>query len=112
MKEDPSSPEHAVLTYVPLSDDEFGRRNERFSLTQLEHRIIAAIEDAGVGEHDGHEVGGGTFVLYSYGPDADQLWEVIARVLREVDLPRGVYAIKRYGEPDDPAAGEERVGVT
>jgi hypothetical protein len=105
-------PEHAVITHIPLSDDEFGDMSERSALTDLEGTVAAAIDDAGAGEHDGHEFGGGEFVLYSYGPDADRLWHAIEPVLRSVEIPAGAYAIKRYGEADDPTSREERVRLT
>jgi hypothetical protein len=54
-----------------------------------------------VGEFDGNEFGGGRVTLYAYGPDADALFAVMARFLREHPL-RPASVTLRYGEPSDP----------
>jgi hypothetical protein len=100
--------EHAVITHLPLSDDQFGTKDERDVVHELEARITAAVKAIG-GEHDGDEFGNGEAVLYTYGPDADQLFGAIRQCLVGVSLRPGAYAIKRYGPADNPNAPQERV---
>ena len=68
--------EHAVITHLPLTGDDFGTTEEREAAHELEARIEEAVKPLG-GEHDGDEFGGGEAVLYTYGPDADALFEAI-----------------------------------
>jgi len=103
-----ASDEHAVITHLPLSGDDFGTEAERAAVHELETRIEAAVAALG-GEHDGDEFGGGEAALYTYGPDADRLLEAIRGCLDGFDVRPGAYARKRYGRADDPEAREERV---
>jgi hypothetical protein len=105
------SDEHAVITHLPLSDDEFGSEDERARVFELEDRIGDAAAALG-GEHDGNEFGAGEAVLYTYGPDADALLEAVRESLSGFPLRSGAYAIKRYGRADDPDAREERVELS
>lgn len=100
--------EHAVITHLPLSGDEFGTEEERAAAHELEGRIERAVRGIG-GEHDGDEFGAGEAALYTYGPDADALFEAIRGCLEGFDVRPGAYAIKRHGRADDPDAREERV---
>ena len=63
-----TSPEHAVLVHLKLSDSGFGTEAEREALFELEQRLERAILAAAVGEFDGNEVGEGLCTLYMYGP--------------------------------------------
>jgi hypothetical protein len=91
--------EHAVIVYIPPPDTALG-------LDEIEDPLIAAIEEDGTGEFDGNEIGPDGATLFMYGPDADALYTTVSRVLSELDLPAGTYAIKRYGPP---GAEETRV---
>jgi hypothetical protein len=102
------SPEHAVITHLPTSGDDFGTEDEREAVYTLEARIESAVKTVG-GEHDGNEFGGGEAVLYTYGPDANALFEAIRGCFEDFPIRPGAYAIKRFGAADDPAAREERV---
>jgi len=104
-------PEHAVITHLPLSDDEFGTPEEREAIHELEERIEEAVAEIG-GEHDGDEFGGGEAVLFTYGPDADSLFAAVARCLEGFPIRPGTYAVKRHGRADDPRAREERIAFT
>src|SRR5688500_1587475 len=95
------SDEHAVITHLPLSGDEFGTAEERDAVHALEHRIEDAVAAIG-GEHDGDEFGEGQAILCTYGPDADALFEAISACLEGFDVRPGAYAVKRYGRADDP----------
>jgi hypothetical protein len=102
------SDEHAVITYLPLSGDEFGTEEEREAVFRLEERIERAAADIG-GEHDGNEFGEGQAILYTYGPDADALFDAVRGSLGDFPVREGAYAIKRYGRADDPEAAQQRV---
>jgi hypothetical protein len=102
------SDEHAVITHLPLSDDDHGTAEEREAIFAGEDRLIKAAAGLG-GEYDGHEFGGGEAVLYTYGPDADALLEAVRSCLADFPVRAGAFALKRYGRADDPDAREERV---
>jgi hypothetical protein len=110
-KKAPPSDEHAVITHLPLSGDEFGTENEREAVYELEDRIARAVAGIG-GEHDGNEFGEGEAVLYTYGPDADALFEAVRGSLAGFPVRAGAYAIKRYGRADDAAAVQQRVELS
>lgn len=103
-----ASDEHALITYLPLSGDEFGTVDEREAVFALEERIEQAVARVG-GEHDGNEFGEGQAILYTYGPDADALLAAVRASLAGFPVRDGAYAIKRYGRADDPDARSERV---
>jgi hypothetical protein len=93
---------------MSATDDGFGTPEERQAVHELESRISHAIAAVG-GEHDGDEFGGGEVVLFTYGPDADRLFEAISGCLEGFPIRPGAYVVKRYGRANDPNAREERV---
>ena len=99
-----------MVTHLPLLHDEYGSADERKAVFAIEERIVEAAARLG-GEHDGNEFGGGEAVLYTYGPDADALFEAVRSCLGDFPLRPGAYAVKRYGRADDPTAPEERVAL-
>ncbi|WP_406159019.1 hypothetical protein [Streptomyces canus] len=60
--------------------------------------MAAAVEEAGVGEVDGNEFGGGEVVLYAYGPDAQALFKGHGAVASQSAVQAGVRRV---------AAGEQ-----
>ncbi len=103
--------DHAVIVHLVLSDSDFGTEDERARVHELSDRIEAEINLSGVGEFDGDEFGAGECTLYMYGPDADALFDAIEPVLRGSTLSSRGYAIKRYGDAEDPDAREVRVDL-
>ncbi|MFH0982940.1 MAG: hypothetical protein V2A79_15570 [Planctomycetota bacterium] len=101
--------EHAVLAYLPLSNGAFGTADERDSIHELSDRLEAWIKDAGVGEFDGDEFGGGECTLFMYGPDPDALFAAVAPILSDSPHAKGGYVIKRYGAADDTHTREVRI---
>lgn len=101
--------EHAVIAHLPLTEGSFG--SEREAVADLADMLHRAIDEHGVGEFDGEELGGGRCVLYMYGLDADRLFGVVEPILKAAPLARGGFAIKRYGEAKDPGAVEARVNL-
>jgi hypothetical protein len=101
--------EHAVIAHLILPEDSFGSGREREAVADLADKLQRAIEERGVGEFDGEEFGEGRCVLYMYGRDADQLFEVAEPILKAASLAHGSFAIKRYGDARDPDAVEAKV---
>jgi hypothetical protein len=102
------SGDQSVILHIPLSDAEFGEPDEREDMYRLEDVLEEAVVAVG-GEVDGHEFGGGETLIFIYGPDADNLLEVVQQNLGDFDIPEGTFALKRYGGADNPDAREERV---
>jgi hypothetical protein len=105
------SSQHAVLIHFHLSGGKLGSSGELTSLQDLEGRLEAAISRAGTGVLDENEIGEGEYVIYAYGPDADALYSSIAALLHSAQVPKGSFAIKRYGSADDEDAKEVRVDL-
>ena len=104
------SDEQAVITHLPLSDDAHGAAEEREAIFELERKLTKAAAALG-GEHDGNEFGGGEAVLYTYGPDANALFEAVRSSHGDFPIRPGAFAVKRYGRAGDPDALEERVSL-
>lgn len=104
---DDGAVEHALIVRLQLAE-EAGSDQEREEIFALQDELGAAIEEAGAGEFDGDEWGGGTCTIYMYGPSADGLWEAIAPALEKRPFRKGSYAVRRYGAP---GAREERVDL-
>jgi hypothetical protein len=106
-----SGREHAVRIHLRLSDGKLGSADELARLMDLERQLESAIDSSGAGELDGNEVGGGEFVVFTYGPDADALFSAVEPLLRGSPLVRDGFVVKRYGSADDPGAREARVDL-
>jgi hypothetical protein len=78
---------------------EFGSPNEREAFFDAEEAMAAAAEEAGVGEVDGNEFGGGEVVLYAYGPDTQALFKVMEPSLRSLPF-RPAYVVLRQGSSE------------
>ncbi|MEV5705956.1 hypothetical protein [Actinoallomurus sp. NPDC052274] len=74
----------------------------------MKARLGTVIEQAGVGEFDGDEFGGGAVTMYSYGPDADALFAAAEETLRSLAF-RPAVAVLRYGDAADMEAREVRI---
>jgi hypothetical protein len=99
----------AVLVHLHLSDAGLGTEEDDEAIEALEEQLERTITEAGVGEFDGHEFGGGECILFLYGPSADDLFAVIERHLAATPIADWGFAIKRYGDVYDRAAKEVRV---
>ncbi|MER7181714.1 hypothetical protein ABT404_19900 [Streptomyces hyaluromycini] len=87
--------EHAVITHFRLAGGGFGDSNQRELVYEAEQVMAAAAEEAGVGEVDGNEFGGGEAVVYAYGPDADALFKVMEPTLRSLPFRPGHVVLRR-----------------
>jgi hypothetical protein len=103
-----SSPEQAVIAHFQLGGEGFGAPGQRALVFDAERAMTEAVEDAGVGEVEGNEFGGGEAVLYAYGPDADALFRVMEATLRALPF-RPAHVVLRRGDAGDPEAAESRV---
>jgi hypothetical protein len=92
------TPEQAVLVHLRGTGlpEKVYREND---LATLEDRLSEAIQQAGVGEFDGNEVGVGGATLFMYGPSAEKLFAAIEPVLRASPLCSGARVVIRSGGP-------------
>lgn len=100
--------QHSLIVYFEYGLDDTDPMHD------LGDRLNEAVEEAGVGAYDGHEIADslakGSF--YLYGPDADALFAVVAPILRESPLACGAEIRLRYGDVLDDSAREERLGLS
>ena len=90
-----------MIAYLKLSDPEFANEREQMRLFGLEDRVMAAVGRSGAGTYEGNYVDRGFFRLYTSGPDADRLVELVRPLLS--DAPPGSVLVTRRG----PAGTEE-----
>ncbi|QDH70799.1 hypothetical protein [Marilutibacter alkalisoli] len=90
----PDAGEHAVIVSFEYGSSDIG------PLLELGERLREAIEQAGTGEYDGHEIAAdgsdGSFFLY--GPDADRLLESVKPALLSSGFLSRLSVRLRYGE--------------
>jgi len=91
--------EHAVIIAFRYGSTNLDR------LFELEDQLVEAISEAGVGEYDGNEIAtdGSDGTLYMYGPDADQLLQVVEPIVRACSFMKGARVRKRYGSAQSGA---------
>ena len=88
------------VSFVPVSEEEM-----ELLLTEDE-RLNDLFSDPAIVEYDGFERGQQDFVMYFYGPDADQMASSILPELSHLPCKDRAVVLKRYGEP-----GEREVTV-
>lgn len=92
--------DQTVIVYLKLADNEFGAEGESFALYGIEDAVESAI--ATVGELDGHEIGGGYFTIFTYGKNADVLFQTMRPALNDPLVRPGSYVLVRRGGPSAP----------
>ncbi len=103
--------EHAVI--VEFVD--YGKRfftpesNDLTALYDFEDELEAAVQAAGVGQLDGHEIAmdGSRGLVYLFGPDAQMLFRSVQNVLEHSPVAKGGKAILRYGAAGLPEVRED-----
>lgn len=83
-----------------------------FDLSELEDGLEDAMDKAGAGELDGHEIPlteAGFTRIFLYEGDPDQIANAILPVLRDANVPRGSFIIKRY---KDRRRKPEKIEIT
>ena len=101
MKEDADSDdelagdeEQDLLVVLALGNKAMGTAGERAEIEAFADQLEAAITEAGVGEYDGDEFGGGECLLFFCGPDVDRLLAVLQPLLRRSPLCRGGHLVR------------------
>lgn len=95
-----------VSVWLRLHSAAFEDEREQQRVFELENRIMRALDDTGVGEHDTNSLEPGYFAMRLIGDDADAIVEVVEPLLG--DAPSGSYLAVRHG---GAGTGEDRVGV-
>jgi hypothetical protein len=96
---DDDQPEHDLLVVLKLSNRAIGRAAEREQIELFADELATAVAEAGVGEFDGDELGGGECILFFCGPDLERLLGVLLPLLRRSPLCRGASIVRM--EPDE-----------
>jgi hypothetical protein len=91
------APEQDVVVHLRLGNRALGTAGERADLGRLADQLAAAVEDAGVGEYDGDEYGGGECLLFFAGRDAEALFAVLQPLLRAHPHGRGATVQLQFG---------------
>ena len=86
--------ERDLLVVIRLSNRQMGTRAERDALERLGERLEAAVVEAGVGEFDGDELGGGECTLFFCGPDEDAILAVLRPLLLREPCARGAWFVR------------------
>lgn len=94
------SDEQDLLVVLRLSNRQMGRNHERLELEAFADELEAAVHEAGVGEYDGDELGGGECILFFCGPDVDRLVAVLLPLLKRSPLCRGGHLVRMVPGPD------------
>jgi len=103
---DANAERQRVTVWLKLNDPSFESEREQQAVFRLENRIMAALEEAGVGEHDTNSLETDYFAMRLYGDDADAIVAVVQPLL--ADAPAGSYLAVRHGPV---TAAEDRVEV-
>ena len=86
--------EQDLLVVLALSNKALGTSRERADIEAFADQLEAAVTEAGVGEYDGDEFGGGECTLFFCGPDVDRLLAVLQPLLRRSPLCRGGHLVR------------------
>jgi len=86
--------EQDLLVVLALSNKAIGTSSERAEIAAFADQLEAAVAEAGVGEYDGDEFGGGECTLFFCGPDVDRLLAVLQPLLRRSPLCRGGHLVR------------------
>jgi len=89
--------EHDVVVHLRLGNRALGTAGERADIERLAEQLAAAVEDAGVGEYDGDEYGGGECLLFFAGRDAEAMFAVLQPLLRANPHGRGATVQLQFG---------------
>lgn len=103
-----SGDERDLLVVLPLSNRSMGTHQERTSIEALADELERAVEQAGVGEYDGDEFGGGEGVLFFCGPEEAPLLGVLRQHLQRSPVARGAHIV-RLVEAADGELRRERL---
>jgi len=86
------------LDGVNLPDDVY----KECDMLTLEDQLIEAIKRSNAGELDGHETGERETTIFTYGPDADHLYQAMEPILASCPLCKNARVVLRKGGPGSP----------
>jgi hypothetical protein len=94
-------PQECVLIHLDAANlpDEIYAQHD---LSTLEDLLIEAIGKNSAGELDGNEIGDGVTTIFTYGPDADDLYHAMEPVLLAYPLCQNARIVIRKGGPGSP----------
>lgn len=92
--------EQDLLVVLRLSNRQMGTAAERIEIEAFADQLEAAVTEAGVGEYDGDELGGGECILFFCGPDIDKLQHTLQPLLKRSPLCRGGHLVRMQPGPD------------
>ena len=78
-----------LTIHIDLSNHQMGTSKERTELQNFADRLESAVVEAGAGEYDGDELGGGECVMFFSGPDAQAIFSALHPLMRHNPLARG-----------------------
>ena len=90
--------EQDLLVVLALSNKAMGTSRERAEIEAFGDALEQVVTEAGVGEYDGNEFGGGEGTLFFCGPDIDRLLDVLLPVLRRSPLCRGGHLVRMVAD--------------
>ncbi|HZN38628.1 MAG TPA: hypothetical protein VFD82_07480 [Planctomycetota bacterium] len=90
--------EQDLLVVLALGNKAMGTSKERMEIEAFADQLEAAVTEAGVGEYDGDEFGGGECTLFFCGPDVDRLLAVLQPLLRRSPLCRGGHLVRMVAD--------------
>jgi len=105
---DDQAEERDLLVVLRLSNRQMGTNEERAEITLLADQLAAAVEQAGVGEYDGDEYGGGECILKFWRPDEGALLSLLRPFLQRSHYARGAHFV-RLVESDDGEMKREKI---
>jgi len=83
-----------LLVVLKLSNRMMGVQSERQEIEAFAAQLEDAVTEAGVGEYDGDELGGGECILFFCGPDIERLIAVLHPMLKRSPMCRGGYFVR------------------
>lgn len=92
--------EQDLLVVLRLSNRMMGVASERQAIEAFADELEHAVTEAGVGEYDGDELGGGECILFFCGPDIDAMLTVLQPLLKRAPLCRGGHLVRMVTGPD------------
>lgn len=95
-----ASDERDLLVVLRLSNRNMGTQEERADIALLADALDAAVQEAGVGQYDGDEYGGGECVLFFSGPDEEGLLSVLRPSLHRSPAARGAHFVRLVEGPN------------
>lgn len=102
--------ERDLLVVIRLSNRQMGTNEERAEIALMTEQLAAAVQEAGLGEYDGDDSGGGECILFFCGPDEMALIGFLRPLLQRTPFGRGAHFV-RLVEAHDGEMTREKVPV-